>query len=126
MKTLVHLLDFVLAEDACTTTTTAASAEAEGEGGGEEKDGEGWVIIPEPVKLSAAHTTTSVDAAEFLGQVISFFEDVIAGRVEVEREWMHRGEVYCLWREVKEGGGKKKERRFAVEAPRRLWERYQD
>lgn len=122
MRSLLRLLDFVLAEDACTTTTTAASAEAEGEGEGEEKDGEGWVIVPEPVKLSAAHTTTSVHAAEFLGQVISFFEDVIARRVEVEREWVQRGEIYCLWSEGKEGEGKKKEGRFAVEAPRRLWE----
>lgn len=128
MTSLVHLLDFVLAENAAiTTTTTAASVERgeDYEGEGEEEDD--WLLIPSPVKLSAAHTTTSVPAAEFLGQVISFFEDVIAGRVRVEREWVQRGEVYCSWsrrgqEEVVQGGGKKEKARFAVQAPRRLCE----
>ena len=65
------------------------------------------------VKIGCGHVTSSVEGKEILLAVQTYFQDVLAGRVQIMQVSERRGEEIVLWQDDGEP-------RFSLSAPKRL------
>lgn len=91
---------------------------AEPDSSSSSSDTNDWTLVSKPVKISAAHQTVNQPAFSTWMTLITFFEDVVAGKSPALYSDVSYGEVYTYW--ISEAGGRKPQEMMALWCPQRL------